>query len=248
MDKDKALQKIFRAVPMPVVVASPVTAKILWVNDRLVDMYGASSPADVIGMSLLDFIEAPQLGKALADLGKVVLGQSPPPVTYQLKRADGEYAAGQISSIPFMFQGQPAMLSFVADVSERERQVRSLRESEERYRSLLDTMPSGVVVVVDEYIVYANTSLAHALGFATSAELLEKRIDRFIHEDYRSPVAKARKQILSTGEHRPAMPVVLIRRDRTPLETTASTSVIRWEGRLATQTLMYDIGIRDEQE
>lgn len=247
MDKDKALQRVFRAVPLPVVIASPVTARILWVNDRLVDMYGVSDSEDVVGMSLFDFIEAPQLGKAVADLAKVVLGQSPPPVTYQLRRADGQYAAGQVSSIPFIFQGQPAMLSFVTDVSERERQVRSLKESEERYRLLLDTMPSGVVVVQDDYIVYANTSLARALGFGTAEELLEKRLDRIIHEEYRAAVSSARKHMLSTGESRLSIPVVLVRRDRSPLSTTASSTVIRWEGRLATQTLLHDVGIRAEE-
>ena len=237
-----ALQRIFRAVPVPVVIASPVTAKILWVNDHLSEMYGADAD-EVIGMSLLDFIDASQLGRALADMGRVVLGQSPPPVTYQLKKANGEYAAGQVSSIPFIFRGHPAMLSFVTDVSERERQVMSLRDSEERYRLLLDTMPSGVVVVADDYIVYANNALARALGFSTAEELLEKRMDRFIDEDYRASMNSARRTMLASGKNQPAVPIVLLRRDRSQLSTTASSTVIRWDGRLASQTLLCDVGI-----
>ncbi len=247
VDKEKSLLRIFEAVPVPVVIASPVTAKILWVNRRLVELYGATDTDGIVGKTLFDFIEARQLGRAIADLARVVLGETPPPVTYQLKRANGEHAAGQVSSVPMLFQGQPAMLSFVTDVSERELLVRSLKESEERYRLLLDSMRGGVVVVVGDHIVYANGSLARALGFDSADQLVDKQMYRFIHPDYRGPVRAAREKIVVTGENLPAEPIVLLRRDGSPLETTAASTVIHWEGRRATQTLMYDIGHADLQ-
>lgn len=241
-DKQKSLLRIFEAVPVPVVIASPVTAKILWVNKRLVELYGATDTEGIVGKTLFDFIEAPQLGRAIADLARVVLGEAPPPVTYQLKRANGEHAAGQVSSVPMLFRGQPAMLSFVTDVSERERLVRSLRESEERYRLLLDSMSGGVVVVVDDRIVYVNGALVRALGFDSADQLIDKQMYRIIHADYREPVRAARDTMLVTGEAHPAAPVILLRRDGSLLETTAASTVIHWEGRRATQTLMYGIG------
>ncbi len=242
VDKTKSLKRILEAVPTAVVVASPVTARILWVNKRLVEMYGVADTDGIIGKSLLDFIEASQMGRAISDLAKVALGQSPPPVTYQLKRVDGGHAAGQVSSVPLLFEGQPAMLSFVTDVSERERLVRSLRESQERYELLLDALPGGVVVVVDGHIVYANDALARALGFESARELVDLRMMRFIAEEYRKPVREERNRILLSGENYPAAPVVLIRRDGSSLATTAASTAIHWDGRRATQTLMYDIG------
>lgn len=247
-DKDKALLRIFEAIPIPVVIASPITSRILWVNKRLYAMYGTTDTDGIVGKTLFDYIEAPQLGKAIADLAKVVLGEAPPPVTYQLKRANGEHAAGQVSSVPLVFQGQPAMLSFVTDVSERERLVRSLKESEERYRSLLDSMPGGVVVVAGDTIVYANDALARALEFDAADQLIEKRMYRFIREDFRKPVRAARDQMLLTDESVPASPVVLVGRNGREVRTTAASTVIHWEGRKATQTLMYEIGRRDPSE
>jgi PAS domain S-box-containing protein len=232
---------MFEAMPTPAVIASPVTAKIIWVNSQLAEMYGA--PADeIVGKTLFDFIESPQIGRAIADLARVVLGESPSPVTYQLKRADGRQAAGQISSVPLFFRGQPAMLSFVTDVSERERLLRSLRESEERYKCLLDSMPGGVVVVVDEYIAYANHALARALGFDSASELVDKQMFRFIRKDFRDRVREARVRMLLNGTSHPVAPVVLVRRDGSDVVTTAASTVVHWEGRAATQTLMYDIG------
>ncbi len=237
-EKDSALLRIFEAVPTSVVIASPFTARILWVNKRLYEMYGAEDTEGIVGKTLFDFIEAPQLGRAIADLGRVALGESPPPVTYQLKRANGEHAAGQVSSVPIMFRGHPAMLSFVTDVSERELMVRSLKESDERYRLLLDSMPGGVVVIVGDSIAYANKALAHALGFASPAELAEKRFYRYIRADYRDAVRTARERMLVTGEPQPAASVVLLGKNGVEVSTTAASTVIHWDGRIATQTLM----------
>jgi PAS domain S-box-containing protein len=241
LDNEKPILRVLQRVPAPVVIANPVTGKILWVNKRLADLQGSSDPHQVIGTSLFDFIQASQLGTALADLARVVAGQSPPPVTYQLQKQSGEFAAVQVSSVPMMYQGQPAMLSFVVDVSERERMVRDLTESEERYRLLLESMPSGLVVVVNDEVAYVNKALLEALGYQ-SRELLGKPMYGFIRADYRQPVRDARRQMLRTGQSYPASSVVLIRKDGTELATTAASSVIHWGGERATQTFMHDMG------
>ncbi len=241
MDKDKPLQRILEHIPMPVVIASPATATILWVNHRLARWYGVEDPRMLEGLSLLDFIQAPQIAKALSDLAKVVAGASPPPVTYQLKKANGEFAAGQVSSVPIVFRGLPAMLSFVTDVSESERLVASLQESEKRYRLLLDELSAGVVVIADDRIAWANGSMARALGFDEAIELRGESLYRFIDESCHKDVQQGRRTVLVSGKPREAFPVVLLRRDGSTFTATASTTRIRWEGELATQTLVHDV-------
>lgn len=242
MSSDKPLLRILQRLPSAVIICNPVTGKILWVNERLSEMYGVADPHAVLGKSIFDFIEPPQQSQALTDLGKVMTGCSPAPFTYQLKRANGEPAAGQVSSVPMVFQGQPAVLSFIADVSEQERIVRDLTESEERYRLLLETMPSGVVVIVDENIVYANVALARVLGFDSPGLLIGHPMYRYIHEDYRDPVREARKNMMLTQQPHHASLVLLVRRDGTPVATTASSSVVHWDGQPASQTLMHNLG------
>jgi len=242
VDNEKALLRVLQHVPVAVVIANPLTARILWVNGRLTQMYGVENPAQVVGSSLLDFIQVDQAAKALADLAKVVAGASPPPVTYQLKRADGGFAAGQVSSVPMLFQGQPAMLSFVTDVSECERMLRSLRDSEDRYRLLLDELPSGVVVLIDDRVVWTNGSMARALGFDSADALIGQPLYDYIDEPYRKPVRQTRRSVMLSGDLHPTAPVVLLRPDGSKVTATTSTSRIRWEGELATQTVMYGFG------
>ncbi|MDZ4168670.1 MAG: PAS domain S-box protein [Coriobacteriia bacterium] len=245
-DPEKPVLRILDKLPVPALVANPVTAKILWANMRLVHMAGATRPDEILGSSILDYIQLPQASTALADLAKVALGQSPPPVTYQLRKRDGQFAAAQVSSMPMIYEGQLGMLSIVTDVSERESLFLKLTESEERYRLLLESMPSGVVVVSGDDIVYANQAIACGLGLDSAQALIGRTMYEFIVEPQRKAVRNARREVLMTGAAFPAAPVTLIRADGSLLETTAATTRVHWEGELATQSLMYDVCVTRE--
>ncbi len=233
--------KMLERLPVPVVIANPLTAKVLWANSHLVDMARAKHPDQLVGTSILDFVQPQQQGIALADLAKVALGGSPPPAIYDLKRLDGETAAAHVASIPLLFRNQPAMLSLVTDVSDRERLIRDLADSEERWRTLLDNTPSGIVVVVDDIAAYVNPALARALGFEEPADVIGRAIYDFIDPEMRREVREARRQVIMTGDPLPATQLRMVRLDGTVFETRATVTRVRWEGEVATQTLIHDL-------
>lgn len=241
-DRTTTLQDILERLPVAVVVASQETGLIIWGNPLAARLAGADRPAQLAGRSLLEFMDPTQHGVALRDLEAVLRGESPPPVTYHLRQFGGAARDVQISSIPVLFRGQPAMLSVCADVTGAQRAARALAESEQRYRELVENSPDGLVVVdADERIVYANPALAEALGAEREALLTRSMFD-FIADGSRKPVREARKRVLTTGKPHPAAPVVLVRADGSELATTAQTTLIRWDGNDATQTIMHDIG------
>ncbi len=242
-DRMKAILNLLERLPVPVVIASPVTAKVLWVNSRQVKMAGATHPDQLVGRTLFEFMSASQISEGLRDLAKVALGQSPPPVVYELKGVDGSAAAGHIASIPMMYYGQPAMLSLVTDVTEKERVLRELSESEERYRMLVDHSPSGLVVVdgSTEAIVYANPALVRALGYQFEDELLERSMYDFIPPKDRTSIRESRRSVLQTGRLATSG-LTLVRADGTRLHTEAVSTRVQWNGEPATQTLMHDLG------
>lgn len=241
MSKDdrKILLRILDRVPIAALIASPVTGKILWVNERLVEMAGEDDAEKILGRSLADYIQPSQLAKALADLAKVAMGQSPPPVTYQLRKASGAFAAGQVSSVPMMMGGQPAMLSFVADVSEREQWIHKLEESEQRYRCLLESMPTGVIVVVRGTIMYANQAIASALGYESADAVVGRSIYKFVHEEHRDLVRAKRKSAVESRETTTVDLVRLLRKDGSVFEARTLTNIVGWGGETATQTLIF---------
>lgn len=243
-DRSQAVDRLLDRLPVPVVVASPVTGKVLWVNQHLVKMARGTHAGQFIGTSLFDYIEPRQMARALKDLAAVVAGKSPEPVIYYLKDLAGQSAAVHIASIPIMHTGQPAMLSLVTDVSDRERLIRELAESEHRYRLLMDNTPSGLLVTVHREIVFANSSITRALGIESPEGVLGRDVYEFIASEHHTAFRGARRRAIESGDPQSPVEVTLVGVDGTCLQTTAATVRIRWDGLVATQTLMHDLPAR----
>ena len=86
------------------------------------------------------------------------------------RRKDGTVFPVEASIHIFELHGQKVGLSFVRDMTERKQAEDALRESEEKYRSMLDAFPDAVSVVDREFRVsLANTwllSWLRTLGFS----------------------------------------------------------------------------------
>jgi signal transduction histidine kinase len=83
-----------------------------------------------------------------------------------------------------------AQTSLEQDVAERRRVEAALRESEARYRTLLENTPVGIYVDVGGRFVYANRELVRILGAASSAEVLGRAVLPHIAPPFRTAVAE----------------------------------------------------------
>src|SRR5579872_1282372 len=127
------------------------------------------------------------------------------------------------------------------DVRERSRTEQALRESQERYRQLVELSPTGIVVERDGKIVYINPSGAHLLGAGRAEELLGKSVSDFIPAKLRTAVTE-RLQLVSSergadhfGEER------LQKVDGTPVEVELTALPFLHDGMPAVQVIFRDI-------
>ena len=102
------------------------------------------------------------------------------------------------------------------DITERKRTDQALRESEERFRSVVEFSPIGVAVAVDERLVYVNPAAAKLAGASDSADL-EKLIGRsvydFIPAEFREQARERRLKVLQLGCPLPTIETPLLRLD-----------------------------------
>lgn len=224
--------------PTPLLIASPETGEILWVNSTLLKMAEVPASADVVGRSLFDFVLPDQVGLMLADLAKVAERKSPPTRTYRLKRSSGEFSAAQVSAVPMTFNSEPAMLCVLIDVSDRERLLVEYDDAKERYRSLVESLPVAVVVVVDERFVFANRHFLDIVGAQETEQVVGRPLLEFIAVEDQSSVRRRRREIMLAGGQPREERVRLRRIDGEEVEAGVLITRVRWEGLLATQTVV----------
>jgi PAS domain S-box-containing protein len=130
---------------------------ILYVNASAARMLGFGTPAPLLGRSLAEFL-TPDDARAMRDRIRVLqeTGKPLPPREYPAIRADGTILRAEITSLPFVWEGQPAMLAFARDVTERV-QVREQLARTDRLVAL-GTLAAGVAHEINNPV--ASMSLA----------------------------------------------------------------------------------------
>jgi len=115
------------------------------------------------------------------------------------------------------------------------------RESEARYRSLVELSPDGIMASVGGNMIFINTAGERLFGTLDENELLGKPILDRLHPDSRAEV-QARFQSLEQGTDvvRVANAQAL-RLDGQAVDVEIEAVAIEYEGNLATQTVIRDV-------
>ena len=133
---------------------------------------------------------------------------------------------------------------FTEDVTRRKQAESALRESEERFRMLVDSAPEGIFVQADGRFLFVNPALARMLGAEKPEELVGADLmDRMAPEFHEAIRARIRHQ-RETGKLAPPMEQDYLRLDgvRVPVETTAVP--VRFAGRDAYLVFVRDVAER----
>jgi two-component system cell cycle sensor histidine kinase/response regulator CckA len=108
--------------------------------------------------------------------------------TYRIRRADGSWCWIDGTLRGFTLRdGRRNFLIIARDVSARVEAEQRVRESERRYRELVESAPMGILVVQDRRIVFANAAAAALHGSASPSALCgTDLLDWLSEEDVRA--------------------------------------------------------------
>ncbi|MFW9903829.1 MAG: PAS domain S-box protein [Candidatus Thorarchaeota archaeon] len=93
--------------------------------------------------------------------------------------------------------GSISLLSILRDITERKHTEEALRESEQKFRTFMETLPQPVWIYQDYQCRYANSAAEQITGFSTE-ELSSIPFWDFLHPDYKD-IAIEGKKALETG-------------------------------------------------
>jgi PAS domain S-box-containing protein len=131
------------------------------------------------------------------------------------------------------------------DLAQREE---ALRESEERYRSLVEVSPDAIVVHREGCYVYANPAAARLFGAARPEEVIGRRVLDCIHPEFQELVASRMAALEVGAERTPLADVRLLRFDGSSVEVESAAGRTTFQGEPATQVVMRDVSARKQAE
>ena len=126
--------------------------------------------------------------------------------------------------------------------------VESLRETRQRYLSLVAQSPDAIVIHAAGRFVFANMVAATLFGAENGDDLVGRIVLDLVHPDFRE-AAEARQRRLDTHDGPlPLEEMTIFRLDGTPVEVEMAAASVEYEGRAAVQAIMRDITARMRAE
>ncbi len=165
-------------------------------------------------------------------------------------RKDGQEVWGRLSiSLVRDDTGAPLyFIPMVQDITDRKRAEAALRESEDRYRQLVEVSPDCVVVYQNDQLVFANPAAAAVLGAADQKELLGKTIWEVVHPDFHQLARNRIDRIATRDEVLPTVEYRYVRVDGRPVDVEARARRFTYQGQPALLSVFSDVTERKRKE
>jgi len=135
----------------------------------------------------------------------------------------------------------------VGNALERKRREDFLRESEEKYRSVVEKASDGIAILQAARIKFVNSRLAKMWG-GDIAELLDRPITDFLHPD-EIPNVLGRYNKRMAGEEIPAIyETIMVRKDGSNLNVELNACISQYKRQKADQVFVRDISERKQAQ
>lgn len=146
-----------------------------------------------------------------------------------------------------MENGEVVVHGVILDITERKRLEQQHRESDKRYRDLVEHIPLGIGIYSDGKMVYANKCALDMMGAACPSDLLGKGINDLVHPDYIHLVKERIRKVLQ-GADVPPVEEKYLRVDGRVIDVEASSYPFEFEGKPAVQVIAKDITEKKQAE
>ncbi len=173
----------------------------------------------------------------------------PATMIHEHLREDGELRLYEIRAAPLLGKNRnlTAIVESARDVTECKQAEGALRESEERYRQLVELSPDGIGVQYEDKIVFINTAGMHLLGADNPEQLVGKTVMELGLPDMRELASRHHKHG-ETGGATPLFETEVRRLDGVTIDVEIAVITFDYHSKTAIQAIFRDISKRKSAE
>ena len=213
-------------------------------NDNFVKLIGSSRKA-LVGLNMLGLPDR-QVVSALREAleGRVSSYEGDYKSTTAQKITPVRVVFGPVFSREGAVEGG---IGIIEDITLRKLTEETLRENEERFRTLTETTSTAIFVYANDRFVYVNNASQQLTGYSAD-ELLSRRFWDVVHPEYKELI-KERGFARQRGESIPSRyEFKIVRKDGTERWIDFTSGKIQWQGKAAAIASAFDITERKQAE
>ena len=165
----------------------PESGAIIDANAAAAGFYGY--PLNKIrNMKIMDLRARPDSGRTAESAGAG--NENAEYVISSHRLANRQIRTVEIHSSPIEIHGIVMLFSIVHDITERREVENALRESEERYRTVIERASDGIALIRGDRHLYVNARFAEMFGYDDAAEITGKPLSFTVHPEDLKMVSK----------------------------------------------------------
>jgi two-component system cell cycle sensor histidine kinase/response regulator CckA len=212
---------------------------IQMVNPAMTTLLGARSPEEIVGRTYLEFVHPDDregsaarietaFRNAFAKTGEINRNHVTLPVReHRLVDVAGNIVNVESTAVAFQFQGKTYLQGIYSDISERRRAQESLKQSEERYRSIIENIEDGYFEVdTAGRLTFFNEPLRRIFDYPRE-ELLGVSNKAYASPESLKRIFQAFNAMYKTGTPVKVIDYEILRRDGEIRHLEVSASLIR---------------------
>ena len=192
---------IFDASPVAITVQDADTGQLLEANAQAWRNWGFESLQDMLAHSDRVWLDAPHDRDAALARMREALARGGDRFEWPTRRVDGSVIWNEVSISPVDVDGRQCALSVAVDITIRREGERLLRESDERFRTLLKDIP-GVAIQgygLDGIVNYWNRASERLYGYTEEEAIGRNMLDLVVPPETRPALLDAMAAVAEGG-------------------------------------------------
>jgi PAS domain S-box-containing protein len=227
-DGEERYRSVVETSPDCIIVVD-LEGTILMVNHSGLNLFRCQDEAEMVGRKVFEFMEPEELPRALEPMREQV-NVLEKPIEFTSIRLDGSrFISESNSRLLRNAAGEPiGFIAVTRDVTERRHAEEALRESEERYRSLVETSPDCIILAdLQGKVLMVNPSGTALYGYEGEKRMLEKNLIDFFAPEERQRVKEIMYDKNKAGQQVTIGEYIMLRKDGTRFYGDVTASMVR---------------------
>lgn len=219
---------------------------IRYCNSVMATVFRYPQPSSLLGRSFTELLhpgDRQQFNDIILNLGHERSIKPEQTLEFRGLASDDTSMDIRVTMGMIFFDGRPALQTILEDVTHRKKTEQALKDSEERYRTLVEGANDAVLLeTFDGRIVDINTKTCQMLGYSRDELLRLSMADLVRHDE---SLAKEEERDGEPSQHREE---TMIRKDGNRVPVEVNTSILRLKGEKYLMSVVRDITLRKEKE